>query len=148
MWSVSRSALLPSSVTVWPFTVTRPCVISSSALRREETPAAAMIFCNRSAATLTSGALSGNLFGGLLVGLIVPRIRRDCRFGDVLRDLGLVLRHLLNSAILIRSSGCIGNCILPGLEQLVLQLARGQLLELFQAGQLAQVAQSKAQQKI
>src|SRR6185437_5837410 len=51
MWSRCGSALLPSSVITWPFTVTRPCAISSSALRREEIPAAAMIFCRRSVAT-------------------------------------------------------------------------------------------------
>ena len=39
-----------------PFTLTRPCAISSSALRREAIPAAAMIFCNRSAAMLASCA--------------------------------------------------------------------------------------------
>src|SRR5271163_1666351 len=49
MWSVSGSALLPSSVTTVPFTFTWPALISSSALRRDAMPAAAMIFCSRSA---------------------------------------------------------------------------------------------------
>src|SRR5277367_735962 len=48
MWSLDSSALLPSSVMVWPFTVTRPDLISSSAWRREAMPARAIIFCSRS----------------------------------------------------------------------------------------------------
>ena len=48
MWSRSGSALAPSSVTTTPFTATLPAVMSCSALRREVTPAAAMIFCKRS----------------------------------------------------------------------------------------------------
>src|SRR5271156_1745046 len=48
MWSFASSALLPSSVMVWPFTVTRPDLISSSAWRREAMPARAIIFCSRS----------------------------------------------------------------------------------------------------
>src|SRR4029077_5520142 len=46
--SRSGSALVPSSVTTSPFSVTRCAVISSSALRRDATPDAAIIFCNRS----------------------------------------------------------------------------------------------------
>ena len=53
--STSGSALEPSSVTVWPFTETSPEVINSSALRREEMPAAAMIFWRRSAGIETRG---------------------------------------------------------------------------------------------
>src|SRR5579864_919747 len=49
MWSRSGSALLPSSVTICPLTDTTPELISSSALRRDAIPAAAMIFCKRSA---------------------------------------------------------------------------------------------------
>src|SRR5215467_13656233 len=93
-WSVERSALLPSSVTVWPFTLTRPWVISSSALRREAMPAAAMIFCRRSAATSASRALGGNLSRGLLVDLAVLRIGRDGWLGYILRDFGLIFGHL------------------------------------------------------
>src|SRR5271154_7294696 len=48
MWSLDSSALLPSSVMVWPFTVTSPDLISSSAWRREAMPARAIIFCSRS----------------------------------------------------------------------------------------------------
>src|SRR5579859_5913456 len=48
MESCAGSAFVPSSVTVFPLTATRPVVISSSALRREQIPAAAMIFCRRS----------------------------------------------------------------------------------------------------
>src|SRR6476661_7500847 len=46
--SCSGSARVPSVVTVLPLTATRPCVISSSASRRDATPAAEMIFCSRS----------------------------------------------------------------------------------------------------
>ena len=45
--STDGSAFDPSSVTVLPLTVTRPCVISVSAVRREATPAAERIFCRR-----------------------------------------------------------------------------------------------------
>src|ERR1041385_3647769 len=69
MWSFCRSALLPSSVTVCPFTLTRPCVINSSALRREVTPAAAMIFCNLSGGIL-SRLCSQRQSGQLLVRLL------------------------------------------------------------------------------
>src|SRR5512136_141214 len=48
MESLSGSALLPSSVTTWPFTATRPAVMRSSAARREVMPAWASIFCNLS----------------------------------------------------------------------------------------------------
>src|SRR3982751_4340781 len=46
--SCSGSALVPSVLTVWPFPSTRPCVINSSAARRDATPAAEMIFWRRS----------------------------------------------------------------------------------------------------
>src|SRR5580704_15885380 len=46
---MSGSALVPSSVTTVPFTFTWPALINSSALRREAIPAAAIIFCRRSA---------------------------------------------------------------------------------------------------
>jgi hypothetical protein len=39
-----RIGFVPNAVTVCPLTATRPEVISSSALRREATPAAAIIF--------------------------------------------------------------------------------------------------------
>src|SRR5512146_1633469 len=48
MLSRCGSALLPNSLTISPFTDTRPWVINSSAWRREAMPAAAMIFCSRS----------------------------------------------------------------------------------------------------
>src|SRR5687767_11512112 len=48
MSSAEGSAFVPSSVTVFPLTLTRPCVISSSDSRREATPAADRIFCNLS----------------------------------------------------------------------------------------------------
>src|SRR4026209_1736650 len=50
MWSRSRSALLPSSVTGVPLTTTRLSRISSSAFRREARPARERIFCRRSSA--------------------------------------------------------------------------------------------------
>jgi len=45
--SVSGSALVPSSVTIWPLRETRPEVMISSALRREAMPAEARIFWRR-----------------------------------------------------------------------------------------------------
>src|SRR6266404_1862051 len=47
MVSVSGSALVPSSVMTWPWRVTRPAVMISSALRREAMPAEARIFWRR-----------------------------------------------------------------------------------------------------
>src|SRR5919201_2011131 len=49
MRSCARSALLPSSRTTLPLTLTWPAAISSSAFRRDATPAWARIFCSRSA---------------------------------------------------------------------------------------------------
>ena len=49
MWSWSKSALDPISITTLPLTVTKPCAISSSALRLLANPALDMIFCKRSA---------------------------------------------------------------------------------------------------
>ena len=43
-----RSALCPTIAAV-PFTLTRPAAIHSSAVRREQSPAAAISFCKRSA---------------------------------------------------------------------------------------------------
>src|SRR5512133_4072695 len=48
MSACSGSTFAPSSLTTWPFTVTRPAVISSSQARREAMPAAASTFCKRS----------------------------------------------------------------------------------------------------
>ena len=48
MWSRAGSALTPSLVTGWPFTMTRPASIISSALRRLAMPARERIFCKRS----------------------------------------------------------------------------------------------------
>ena len=42
------SAFAPSSVITRPLTLTWPCAIISSAARRDEMPAFAMIFCSRS----------------------------------------------------------------------------------------------------
>src|SRR5262245_38096004 len=50
MWSLSRSALDPNSVTTAPLTVTRPSRIISSACRRDATPARERIFWIRSRA--------------------------------------------------------------------------------------------------
>jgi hypothetical protein len=44
MSSCAGSALVPISVTVSPFTVTRPSAISFSAVRRDATPACEMSF--------------------------------------------------------------------------------------------------------
>src|SRR5215210_1675033 len=48
MRSATGLARTPICVTTSPFTRTRPAAISSSAARREATPAFASIFCNRS----------------------------------------------------------------------------------------------------
>src|SRR2546423_1865430 len=47
MTAVCGSTRRPISVTTWPFTSTLPSAISSSAARREATPAWASTFCNR-----------------------------------------------------------------------------------------------------
>src|SRR5688572_4627063 len=44
--SFAGSALVPSSRTVWPFTITRPSRIICSDARRDATPAAERIFCS------------------------------------------------------------------------------------------------------
>src|SRR4051812_13438818 len=108
MWSRSRSALVPSSVTIWPFTLTRPCVINSSALRREVTPAAAMIFCNLCGGISAACAFRGNLVSHLFVGFVVLRIRRDGGFGHILRDFGFIFFHLLHAAIVAVITGRAG----------------------------------------
>ena len=58
--SAAGSTFTPISVTRAPFTVTRPATISSSAWRREATPARARNFCN------LISAMAGDL---LVVGL-------------------------------------------------------------------------------
>src|SRR5258706_10827805 len=78
MWSLSRSAFEPSSVMVFPFTVTRPSTINSSALRRLVTPACDRIFCRRS---------SGIFRGGL------RRFERKFRLGRLRPVLRLTNRH-------------------------------------------------------
>src|SRR5262245_36260281 len=105
MWSEERSALLPSSVTVCPFTLTRPCVINSSALRREAIPAAAMIFCRRSAGTSASRAFRCDLASYLFVRFIMPRVGGDGRLGHVLGNLSPVFSHLFHAAVFRRCAG-------------------------------------------
>src|SRR6185437_4759606 len=61
MWSRSASAFVPSSVTAFPFTVTRPSTINCSALRRDATPAAERIFCRRSSGTGLLGSRLGRV---------------------------------------------------------------------------------------
>src|SRR5687767_7844080 len=48
MWSRAGSAFVPCSRTTSPLTVTSPASISSSAWRRDASPAAAINFCRRS----------------------------------------------------------------------------------------------------
>src|SRR5438128_850192 len=138
MWSRSMSALVPNSVMIWPLTVTRPWAISSSTLRREAMPAAAMIFCRRSSGKdLTTFTFRCNLAGGLFVGAGVLRIGRDSRFGHILGDLGFVLRHLFYATILrhFGNSRGIGDSGILGREQIVL-LVSAKFFELFNAGKL------------
>src|SRR5215204_4374589 len=59
MWSCSRSAFDPSSVTTVPFKVTRPSTMIFSDCRRDAMPAWDRIFWSRS-----SGILSLPLVGG------------------------------------------------------------------------------------
>src|SRR5580658_5309867 len=116
MWSTSASALVPSSVTTFPFTLTWPALISSSALRREAIPAAAIIFCRRSAGIERASNLAGQLFF-LSSGL-----------GDVFRlRIGLMR---------LRRVFCR--------NQLPLERFRHQLLELLHARQFVHVVQAKA----
>src|SRR5580658_10780851 len=81
MWSTSASALVPSSVTTVPLTFTWPALISSSALRREAIPAAAIIFCRRSAGMLTKlfflgGRLRDLFRGGRVSPFLMCRVFR------------------------------------------------------------------------
>src|SRR5579872_2565844 len=58
MTSSAGSALVPNSRTTLPFSSTWPSEISSSALRREATPACARIFCKRSCISSSLGRRS------------------------------------------------------------------------------------------
>src|SRR5664279_1073527 len=148
MWSSSISALLPSSVTICPLTDTRPLVISSSALRREAIPAAAMIFCSRSAGMRLRllRRTSGFGFGGVgSVGGHCTVAYEGVGIGAFRNSLGHRFRFI-----------CLRNfeCMLgagPSFfrsgrgEQVSLRIA--QLFEFLHAGQLGDVVESEAEQK-
>src|SRR5208283_4951277 len=78
MVSVSGSALVPCSVTIWPLRVTRPAAMISSALRREAMPAAARIFWRR------RGMVDG--LSVLLEGGRISDIRDQISGGEEKRD--------------------------------------------------------------
>src|ERR1700712_4220458 len=59
--ALSGSMRRPISLTTRPSTFTRPSLISSSALRREATPAAASTFCNRTPSSLPSSSSTPSL---------------------------------------------------------------------------------------
>src|SRR4051812_5242499 len=122
MWSVAGSALAPSCVMVWPFTVTRPEVINSSALRREAMPAAAMIFCKRSWAMALLARFGSRLFGSCLFGSLFGR------FGYIRHARRISYRRVLEKRILL--------------------VALRHLLELFHAREFSDVLQAEAKQKI
>src|SRR6267142_979810 len=139
--SWSRSALLPSSRTTLPLTVTWPLSISTSAFRRDATPACARIFCSRSAA-ISLAALGR--FGGrrrrrrgehlrhALAGLVRPI---HCALQLVQRGLALHrrLHHALGRLRVVRELAQPADRR-RGLRLLLDDLARllGQLLELAQ----------------
>src|SRR5258708_15388757 len=58
--SRSGSAFVPCSTTTFPLSVTRPAAMISSALRRDATPQAAIIFCSLSEA-MVKPTLVGNV---------------------------------------------------------------------------------------
>src|SRR5271166_4599212 len=138
MWSVSGSALLPNSVTTVPFTFTWPALINSSALRREAIPAAAMIFCRRSAgmfiklpvvscrSPVTASLAAGNRPLATVLWLLFMR----GGFRDLFR---------MGSAVVLRR--------FFRRNQLALKRLRHQFLELLHAGQLADVLQAEAHQE-
>src|SRR6195952_4509141 len=59
--ALAGSMRRPISLTTRPSTFTRPSLISSSALRREATPAAASTFCNRTPSSLPSSSSTPSL---------------------------------------------------------------------------------------
>src|SRR5882757_2253067 len=133
MWSVSGSALVPNAVTTVPLTFTWPALISSSALRREAIPAAAIIFCRRSVGMAASNLACdqgrlfflrgfGNLFRG---GIGLNR-----GFGFTFGMIGIIRRRVF------------------GRHQLSLERFRYQLFELFHAGKFVHVLQAKAHQEL
>src|SRR5947209_16691425 len=102
MWSCSGSALLPSSVTIVPFTETAPEVISFSALRREAIPAAAMIFWRRSEGMLRKDYQENVL--RLLGHRQLLRNLFDCWYGQNRSVGALVFQHLHGDVCLIDSA--------------------------------------------
>src|SRR5690348_1886072 len=78
MTSCSASAFVPNSTTTLPLRVTRPAKIISSALRRDATPLADIIFCNLSAAIF-------QWFATLRESVLVPALLANVRHSrDVL----------------------------------------------------------------
>src|SRR5664279_3738954 len=148
MWSSSISALLPSSVTICPLTDTRPLVISSSALRREAIPAAAMIFCSRSAGMRLRllRRTSGFGFGGVgSVGGHRGVAYEEVGIGVFRNSLGHRFRFIYFRNFECTLGARFGFFRSGRGEQVSLRIA--QLLELFHARQFGDVVESKAEQK-
>src|SRR5215468_6284409 len=136
--SSSRSALLPSSRTILPLTVTCPCSMRISAFRREATPAWARIFCSLSSIVGLFRGRRRERGGGRLRGL-VGLIHRALE----LRQRRLALQHrprrfgrLLRESGQARDRGWRRRLLLDDLARLLREL-----LELAQRRELRQVAQ-------
>src|SRR5690242_19683219 len=99
MWSRSGSAFEPSSVTSCPLTSTWPLEISCSALRREVTPAAAMIFCNRSSVICDSDCRTykkGTQKLNLALGSGVDRSGEEKRPQSIVKELLIVIGQTMS----------------------------------------------------
>src|SRR5579863_7555329 len=170
---MSGSAFVPSSVTTFPFTFTCPLLISSSALRREAIPAAAIIFCRRSAgmndfqvlgwtttvrATVEERRLSAahNVTSLAIYPRVTSldtlhtsksvRIRFRSRGLLFLRDRFRNLFLVLRIALRTRWQLATGHWQLL-CHQLTLERFRHQLFKLFHARQLAHILQTKPHEK-
>src|SRR6195952_3242593 len=100
--ALSGSMRRPISLTTRPSTFTRPSLISSSALRREATPAAASTFCNRTPSSLPSSSST-------------PSLIRPVFFRWVERRLAFEL-SVIFEGINFREQGAKGRKVLEGGE--------------------------------
>src|SRR5579883_2486582 len=139
MWSRSRSAFEPSSLTTAPLTVTRPSRMICSACRREAMPACDRIFCRRSSAiarlvVLQVRGLRGRRLRGcpLVCGLRFSR--RFCGCGPI---------HRFRFGYSLRLSRRLG----PG-RRFVRERHPADLLELLERRQLAQILQPELDQEL
>src|SRR5262249_40966341 len=93
---------------------------------------------------LASLAFRSYLVRGLLVCLVVMRIGRDGGLGYVLGRLSLIVGHLRDATI-VWQAGSVGDSFVRKASCFTVPLAGSQLLELFQAGKLAQIFEPEAQ---